>query len=91
MRYTVNRTIDFEAAHYDGHGLLSAEVKVAIVEDKNWGADADGNRGMKLRYISEVVVDEIRDFANGVIEMNDELYGEITGEVERLFEKGELG
>jgi hypothetical protein len=51
----------------------NCEVDVDVVTDPNYGADADGNRGVSMDFMEEVVFTKIEDAESGdLIEPIDE-------------------
>ena len=50
-----------------------ADVIVKMYEDSNYGADADGNRGMPMDFIDEVIVIEARKVNGDVLNLTEQL------------------
>lgn len=73
----VTNTIQIE--HKDRE--FSVEISAVLVHDGNYGADADGNRGMPMDFIEDVTVESVA--ANDGEPVPDE----VKKEVEALAEK----
>jgi hypothetical protein len=59
--------------HYDNEGniLYELDAYAVIVTDYNYGADADGRRGIVKRFVDEVIFTEFRDKEGGEIPVED--------------------
>lgn len=55
-----------------------ADVIVKMYEDPNYGADADGNRGVSMDFVDEVIVIEARTIRGDVLNLTQELEDLIT-------------
>lgn len=55
-----------------------ADILVKMYEDPNYGADADGNRGVSMDFVDEVVVIEARTIKGDVLNLTQELEDLIT-------------
>lgn len=59
------RGIEIEEEGNDQMLLLQAEVEVTMCRDMNYGADADGNRGMRQDFIDGWEIESIFDLDSG--------------------------
>ena len=50
-----------------------ADVIVKMYEDPNYGADADGNRGVAMDFVDEVIVIEARKTNGDVLNLTEQL------------------
>jgi hypothetical protein len=55
-----------------------ADVIVKMYNDPNYGADADGNRGMSMDFVDEVIVIEARTLKGDVLNITKELEDIVT-------------
>ena len=54
----ISETMDLTVTLKNGK-KISAEVEVHYCIDNNYGADADGNRGVSALFIEDVIVDDL--------------------------------
>lgn len=57
---------------------LEVDVEVDVYYESNYGADADGNRGMPMTFIQDFNIGEIHDQQGNKVEMTSVLYKSIV-------------
>lgn len=81
--WTKELTVSFNRMEGEEEIEYEADVKVTVCHDVNYGADADGNRGVPMTFIDEVNVKELRIIkGNKVIRIIKE--NDITDELNEL-------
>lgn len=85
-------TVEFEsdALSVGEFDRYRAEVEVDYIVDKNYGADADGNRGIEKLFINDVKVRNIIDFDGNEFyplppiqeKIEDEIWTEVWKKIE---------
>jgi len=66
--------------------LYFADIEVFYTIDENYGADSDGNRGVKKMFIERIDIIEIRDINNNLMAITLELEEKLHNEVKERFE-----
>jgi len=69
-----SKEVEFEI---DGE-MFTADVSYTEVVDSNYGADADGNRGVRMTFIEDIEIERVVDSQG-----NER---KLTGEMEMLIE-----
>jgi hypothetical protein len=60
---------------------FEAEVELDIVNDSDYGADADGNRGVSISYVDNFEIISVTDEDGKSVEIDETMYDIIGGQV----------
>jgi len=64
--------------------LYTAEVTVYISSDSNYGADADGNRGIYREFIDDIKIDSVTNENGEEVEITDDIYDIVSNELDDM-------
>jgi predicted Ser/Thr protein kinase len=70
---TRDLTVAFELDDNADVREYEADVRVVLVTESDYGADADGNRGMSVTFVDDVIIDEVRDIYGKKVSVTDEI------------------
>lgn len=70
---TRDLTVAFELDDDSDVKEYEADLRVVLVTESSYGADADGNRGVEATFIDDVIIDEVRDIYGKKVSITDDI------------------